>query len=83
MAKNTTSRRRNGIYALHAILTFVLWISAILVSLSVGLSMTKGGVLYNSIPYIPGQLTSIGGWIIIVLTVLSTILAIIESLSRD
>lgn len=86
MAKARNSSRRekkeDSIYALHSILTFILWLTAIIVSLAVGFSMTSGGVLYGSIPYIPSQLTAVAGWIVIVLTVLSAILVIIETLAE-
>lgn len=78
-----TKKTNDKIYAIHSIVTFTLWVSAILVCLSVGFSMTRGGALYNSIPFVPAQLTAMAGWIIITLISLSTILAIIEALSGE
>ncbi len=84
MAKrqSRSERKEDSIYAMHAILSFILWLTAIIVSLTVGFSMTHGGALYSSVPYVPAQLTAVAGWVVIVLTILSAILAIIETLAR-
>ena len=62
------------------VLGIVAWLTGVIVSLAVGFSMTAGGSL-NSIPYIPAVVTSVAGWIVIVTTVISAVLAIIDSLS--
>jgi len=56
----------------------VAWLTGVLVSLAVGFSMTPGGALNASIPYIPDVITSVAGWIVIVLTLVSVVLAIID-----
>jgi hypothetical protein len=62
------------------VISLLVWISGVLVSLAVGFAMTTGGVLNNAIPGIHGTITSIAGWIVVVLTLLSVLLVIIEKL---
>ncbi|MEM0465581.1 MAG: hypothetical protein QXW97_02670 [Candidatus Pacearchaeota archaeon] len=66
------------------IIKFAVWITTILVSLAVGFSMTEGGALNQSIPFISkignGLIVAIAGWIVIVLTIISIILSIFERL---
>ena len=59
------------------LVSIAVWITGILVSLAVGFGMTEGIL---TIPMIPEMITVVAGWIVIVLTVLSVILAIIENL---
>jgi len=54
-----------------------VWLTGILVSLAVGFGMT-GKIL--SIPYIHETITVVAGWIVIVLTLISVILVIIDKL---
>jgi len=60
------------------------WITGILVSLAVGFGMTAGGALNQGIPYISGLgngiIISIAGWIVVILTLISLVLAIANKL---
>ena len=60
------------------------WITGILVSLAVGFSMTGSGVLNQSIPLISalgnGIIVAIAGWLVVILTIISVILAIANKL---
>jgi len=62
---------------MHKLLNIVAWLTGILVSLSVGFGMI-GGTL--SLPtWLGGSLVAmIAGWIVVVTTILSVILAILE-----
>ena len=61
----------------RTILTFVTWLTGILVSLSIGFAMI-GGTL--TLPWWLGGsvLAMIVGWIVVITTVISTVLAILE-----
>ena len=54
------------------------WITGVIVALAVGFSMTNGGALYNSIPWIPNVITGLAGWIVVILTIVGAIMAIID-----
>lgn len=54
------------------LLKVLLWITGVLVSLAVGFGMTDGVL---TVRYLPVQVTAIIGWIIVVTTLLSMILA--------
>ena len=54
-----------------------VWVTGILVSLAVGFGMT-GGIL--TIPYIPDVVTVAAGWLVVVLTLLSVVLAVVDQL---
>lgn len=69
-----------GGLTLQSFMNFILWVAGILVSLAVGFSMTTGGALNDSIPYIPSPVTAITGWIVILFTFIGTILVIINRL---
>ncbi len=60
---------------------FIGWLTGVLVALAVGFSMTKGGALYDSIPYIPTALTAFAGWVVVILTIVGAVLAIVDALS--
>ncbi|MBU3907251.1 MAG: hypothetical protein KKA64_03295 [Nanoarchaeota archaeon] len=62
---------------LSTLLGFVAWLTGILVSLAVGFAMTKGTLV---VPYIPEVVSTVGGWIVVITTLLSVILAIIHYL---
>lgn len=72
--------RKGGI--LGTLVSFVIWLTGIIVSLAVGFAMTTNGALNQSIPWLSGLLNgaivSAAGWIVIILTILSVVLAIIE-----
>jgi len=78
MAKNTNAG------PVKSLVSLAVWITGVLVSLAVGFGMTAGGALNQSIPYISGIsggiIISIAGWIVIVLTLVSMVLAIINNL---
>lgn len=67
---------------LTVIVRLAVWVTTVLVSLAVGFSMIEGGALNQSIPFISniwdGLIVAVAGWIVIVLTVLSIVLAIID-----
>lgn len=58
-----------------SVLNFVAWLTGVLVSLAVGFGMADG-VLF--IRWIPEVITMIAGWIVVLTTVLSIILAILN-----
>jgi hypothetical protein len=60
-----------------AVVSLVAWLTGVLVSLAVGFGMV-GGVL--TIPKIPLIVTVVAGWIVVILTVISVILAIADRL---
>ena len=56
-----------------------IWLTGVLVSLAVGFGMIgNNGVPILPIPYVPDLITVIAGWIVVVLTLISVILAIIN-----
>ena len=57
------------------LVNIVVWITGILVSLAVGFGMIEKVL---TIQWIPGLVTVVAGWIVVVLTVLGVILAIVE-----
>jgi hypothetical protein len=64
---------------LTALLKFAIWLVGILVSLAVGFGMISGTL---TIPYLNivwgGLILIVAGWIVVVLTAISVILAIME-----
>jgi hypothetical protein len=78
--------QKNVVKPLSVILKLAVYISTVIVSLAVGFSMTKGQVLNQSIPYLSsildGIIVSIAGWIVIILTLVSIILTIVEKLKK-
>lgn len=67
--------------AVSKALSLLAWLTGVVVSLAVGFSMTGTGPLAGSIPYIPAGVTSFFGWVVVVTTIASTILAIIDALN--
>jgi len=67
-----------------AVISLAVWITGVLVSLAVGFAMTGDGVLNQSIPGLAGIgegiVISIAGWAVVILTLLSAVLAILEKL---
>ncbi len=57
------------------LLGFVAWLTGILVSLAVGFAMT-GGTL--TVPWLPLVVSQVAGWIVVVTTVLSAVLALLK-----
>jgi len=60
------------------------WITGVLVSLAVGFGMTAGGALNQSIPWLSaignGIIIALAGWIVVILTIISVILAIADKM---
>jgi len=57
------------------VLSFVAWLTGVLVSLAVGFGMVDGTLM---IRWIPGVVTVIVGWIVVITTLVSAVLAIIN-----
>lgn len=57
------------------LVNIAVWITGILVSLAVGFGMINGVLIVR---WIPAIITIWAGWIVVILTILSIILAIIE-----
>lgn len=70
MAKPAQTGQEKKRFSISA---FVAWIVGILVSLSVGSGMINGIL---SIPLIPGVITAIAGWIVVIGALISIIAAI-------
>lgn len=51
------------------------WLTGILVSLAVGFGMVDKTL---TVPYIPEIITVIAGWIVVILTIVSLVLAIVN-----
>lgn len=75
MAKNTTATR-------VPLVGIIAWITGVIVSLAVGFAMIGNGVLNQSIPWLSGLgegiIVTIAGWIVVIATILSVILAIVK-----
>ena len=73
VSKDPTSR------AITSISAFIAWFTGVLVALAVGF-----GLVYNqlSIPLIPIFISASFGWVVVVMTFLSTLIAIIEKITR-
>ncbi len=61
--------------ALSKTVSFIAWLTGVLVSLAVGFGMTSGTL---SIPYIE-PIVPFAGWIVVILTLVSVVLAIINT----
>jgi len=57
------------------VITMVAWIVGILVSLAVGFGMIGGALI---IPKIPGMITIVAGWIVVVMTIIGAIGALMQ-----
>ncbi len=57
------------------ILGIIAWLTGVLVSLAVGFAMT-GGTL--TVPYVPDVVTVVAGWIVVITTLISAALAVIN-----
>ena len=58
-----------------SVLNFVAWLTGVLVSLAVGFGMT-GRTL--TIPWLPEVVTQVAGWVVVITTVVSAVLAILR-----
>jgi len=67
-----------------ALVSLLVWIAGVLVSLAVGFAMTGSGPLNQTIPYLSdlgsGIVVAVAGWIVVILTLVSVILAIVDKL---
>lgn len=59
----------------NTILGVVAWLTGVLVSLAVAFAMTAGTL---TIPYVPETVTIVAGWITVITTLISVILAIVN-----
>ena len=62
--------------AVQKLLSFVAGLTGIIVSLAVGFAMT-GEVL--SVPYIPVIVSVVAGWVVVITTLITVVLAIVIS----
>jgi len=61
--------------SISKLLSLAMWLTGVLVSLAVGFGMIDGVLMVRWIPEI---LTLIAGWIVVILTIVSVILAIVD-----
>lgn len=61
--------------ALSALVNLAVWLTGVLVSLAVGFGMIDGVL---GVRWVPTSVTVIAGWVVVVLTLVSVILAIID-----
>ena len=61
--------------AIGKILALAMWVTGILVSLAVGFGMISGTL---SIPVIGDAIVNIAGWIVVVLTLASVVLGLVD-----
>lgn len=64
--------------ALSALVNLAVWLTGVLVSLAVGFGMIDGVL---GVRWVPGSVTVIAGWVVVVLTLVSVVLAIIDRAS--
>jgi len=60
-----------------SIVNIAAWITGVLVSLAVGFGMVDGTL---GVRFIPAVITAIAGWVVVILTIISVILAIANKL---
>ncbi|MDP2925054.1 MAG: hypothetical protein Q8N99_01655 [Nanoarchaeota archaeon] len=73
MAKSVKTTKR----PISTLVNIAVWITGVLVSLAVGFGMVDEVLKVN---FLPGFLTVWAGWIVVILTILSVILNIIEKM---
>lgn len=56
-------------------LNFIAWLTGVLVSLAVGFGMTGRTLV---IPWLPVAVTQIAGWVVVITTVISAVMAILN-----
>jgi uncharacterized membrane protein YdbT with pleckstrin-like domain len=59
------------------IVNIAAWITGVLVSLAVGFGMVDGTL---SVMFIPAVITAVAGWVVVILTIISVVLAIANKL---
>ncbi len=84
--KPRVSKKKSNKTILGKLLSFVGWLTGVIVSLAVGFSMTMGGALNQSIPWLSGlasgNVVSFFGYVVIVATILGALLAIAHYFSK-
>ena len=60
------------------VIGMLAWIVGILVSLAVGFGMVSKALI---IPYIPGIITIVGGWVVVAVTLIGIVMGIVKKLS--
>ena len=66
------AKKKKG--ALSSLISFIAWLTGVIVSLAVGVALINGDL---AVPYI-GIINEIAGWIVVFTTLLGAILAIIN-----
>ena len=61
---------------LGSLVSFIAWLTGVIVSLAVGVALINGGL---AVPYI-GVINEVAGWIVVFTTLLGAILAIVNRL---
>ena len=61
---------------LSSLISFIAWLTGVIVSLAVGIALINGTLI---VPYI-GVINEIAGWIVVLTTLLGAILAIVNRL---
>jgi hypothetical protein len=62
--------------ALSKAVTFIAWLTGVIVSLAVGIALTNGNL---AVPYV-GAVNQVAGWIVVLTTLVGAVLAIINKL---
>lgn len=62
------------------LVSIVVWVTGVLVSLAVGFGMIQGILTVPGLGFNNNILTVIAGWVVVVLTILSVVLAIVDNL---
>lgn len=65
---------------LSKLLNFIIWLTGVIVSLAVAFGMIEGVL---SIRFIPHAVLVVFGWIVVVTTLISVIIAIFKTFSKD
>jgi hypothetical protein len=71
--------RSSGSNVVGGLFSFVVWVTALLVSLAVGFGMVDGVL---AVKFIPSVITVAAGWIVVILTVIGVILKITGEIGR-
>jgi len=67
--------KNSGDGALSALVNLAVWLTGVLVSLAVGFGMINRVL---TVPYVSSTVTMVAGWVVVVLTLVSVVLAIID-----
>ena len=63
------------------LLSFIAWLTGVIVSLAVGFSLLPNGPLSGGIPYVGVITTTIAGGIVIITTIIGVVLALVDAAS--